>query len=80
MIGFLLILFPFLLLGFVLLMERVEQPLSHIAPERELQRFLKHASPAEVASYVQEETAPVPRRRRGRFGLGRLRRSRRSPR
>jgi hypothetical protein len=55
MIGFLLILFPFVLLGFVLLMERVEMPLRRIAPEREMQRRLKDASPEQVATIVEDE-------------------------
>lgn len=38
MIGFLLLLFPFVLLGFVILMGRVEQPLREIAVQQEVRQ------------------------------------------
>ena len=56
MIGFLMVLFPFLLLGFMLLMEQVEEPLSQVAVERELEQFLDDASPEELETFVREGT------------------------
>ena len=74
MIGFALVLFPFVLLGFVLLMQRVEEPLSQVNHEREIERFLTDASPAELDTFVREGTDPALRRRRRRLGLFRARR------
>jgi hypothetical protein len=74
MIGFVLLLFPFVLLGFVLLMGRVEEPLSQIAVEREIEQFLDDASPEELDTFVREGTESALSRFRVRLGLGRLRR------
>ena len=76
MIGFLMVLFPFLLLGFMLMMERVEQPLSQVAVERELEQFLDDANPEELETFVREGTESALSRFRTRLGLGRLRRTR----
>jgi len=76
MIGFLMVLFPFLLLGFMLVMERVEQPLSQVAVERELEQFLDDANPEELETFVREGTESALSRFRARLGLGRLRRTR----
>ena len=76
MIGFLMVLFPFLLLGFMLMMERVEQPLSQVAVERELEQFLDDANPEELETFVREGTESALSRFRARLGLGRLRRTR----
>jgi len=76
MIGFLMVLFPFLLLGFMLVMERVEQPLSQVAVERELEQFLDDANPEELETFVREGTESALSRFRTRLGLGRLRRTR----
>jgi len=76
MIGFLMVLFPFLLLGFMLVMERVEQPLSQVAVERELEQFLDDANPEELETFVSEGTESALSRFRTRLGLGRLRRTR----
>jgi hypothetical protein len=76
MIGFLVLLFPFVLLGFVLLMGRVEEPLSQVAVERELEQFLDDASPEELDAFVREGTDSALSRFRQRLGLGRLRRNR----
>src|SRR5579875_1822996 len=54
MIGFLVILFPFVLLGFVLFMERVEEPLNQVAVEREMEEFLDSASADELDTFVRE--------------------------
>jgi hypothetical protein len=74
MIGFTLLLFPFVLLGFVMLMGRVEEPLSQIADERDIEHFLDDASPAELDAFVREGTDSALARFRTRLGLGRLRR------
>ena len=76
MIGFLMLLFPFLLLGFMLAMERVEQPLSQVAVERELEQFLDDANPEELETFVNEGTESALSRFQQRLGLGRLRRTR----
>ena len=64
MLGFLVLLFPFVLLGFVLFMERVEEPLNQVAVEREIEQFLDDANPDELDTFVREGTdsalAPVP--------------------
>jgi hypothetical protein len=75
MIGFLVLLFPFVLLGFMLLMGRVEEPLTKIAEERDIEQFLDDASPDELETFVREGTESALSRFRQRLGLGRLRRS-----
>jgi hypothetical protein len=76
MIGFLFLLFPFLLLGFMLLMQRVEEPLSQVAEERDIEQFLDDANPEELDTFVREGTESALSRFRQRLGpLGRLRRS-----
>jgi uncharacterized Tic20 family protein len=78
MIGFLFLLFPFLLLGFMLLMGRVEEPLSQIAVERDIEQFLDDASREELNAFVSEGTDSALKRFRQRLGFGRLRRNRSS--
>ncbi len=56
MAGFLVLLFPFVLMGFVLFMERVEEPLNQVATEREIEHFLDDASPSELNTFVREGT------------------------
>lgn len=73
MIGFLLLLFPGVLLGFVLLMERVEQPLSRVAVERDIEHFLEDASPEELDTFVREGTDSALSRFGQRLGFRRLR-------
>jgi hypothetical protein len=75
MIGFLMLLFPFVLLGFMLLMGRVEEPLSQVAEERDIEQFLDDASPEELDAFVREGTESALSRFRQRLGLGRLRRA-----
>ncbi len=77
MIGFALLAFPFVLLGFVMLMGRVEEPLSHIASERQVEQFLDSASPAELDTFVREGTDSALRRFRNRLRPGRPGRNRR---
>jgi hypothetical protein len=76
MIGFTLLLFPFVLLGFVLLMGRVEEPLSQIGVERDIEQFLDDANKSELDTFVREGTESALRRFRKRLGITRLRRSR----
>ncbi len=76
MVGFLVLLFPFVLLGFLLFMGRVEEPLSKVAVEREIEQFLVDASPEELDTFVREGTESALSRFRQRLGLGRLRRNR----
>jgi hypothetical protein len=78
MIGFLVLLFPFVLLGFMLLMGRVEEPLNQVAVERELEQFLDDANADELETFVREGTDTALKRFRLRLGLGRLRRNRTS--
>jgi hypothetical protein len=73
MIGFTLILFPFVVLGFVLLMERVEEPLNHLPNEREIEQFLDSANTSELDTFVREGSESALRRFRGRLGIGRRR-------
>ena len=75
MIGFLFLLFPLVLLGFVLLMERVEEPLSQVALERDIEQFLDDASPEELDTFVREGTDSALARFRQRLGLNRFRRA-----
>jgi hypothetical protein len=74
MIGFTLLLFPFVLLGFVMLMGRVEEPLTHIAVERDIEQFLDDANSEELDTFVREGTDSALARFRTRLGLSRLRR------
>jgi len=75
MIGLLLLGFPFLLLGFTLLMGRVEEPLTRIAVEREIEQFLDDANPDELETFVTEGTDSALSRFRQRLGLGRRRKN-----
>jgi hypothetical protein len=72
MIGFLFLLFPFVLLGFMLLMGRVEEPLSQVAVERDIEQFLDDANTEELETFVREGTESALTRFRRRMGFGRL--------
>jgi hypothetical protein len=78
MIGFLALLFPFLVLGFVLFMERVEEPLSRVAVERDFEEFLEGASADELDTFVREGTDSAMARFRSRLGLRRRPRTQRA--
>ena len=78
MIGLLVFLFPFVLLGFMLFMGRVEEPLSQVAVEREVEHFLDTANPAELDTFVREGTEPAISRFRHRLGFRRRKRGRSS--
>jgi hypothetical protein len=74
MVGLLLLLFPFVLLGFVMFMGRVEEPISRIADERDIEHFLDDANRDEIEVFVREGTDSALSRFRSRLGLSRLRR------
>ena len=54
MAGLLVVFFPFILLGFMILMERVENPLRHVAVEDRVEEFLDEARPEEMDTFVRE--------------------------
>lgn len=73
MVALIVILFPPLLIAFLLVMERVEEPLRRPASQREVEEFLGSASPGEVStlahSGIRRAMARWRRRRsRGRAG------------
>lgn len=74
MIGFLALLFPFVLLGFMLFMGRVEEPLSQVAVEREMEHFFDEANPEELNSFVRDGADSALSRFRQRLGWRRRRR------
>jgi hypothetical protein len=74
MVGFALLLFPFVLLGFVMLMARVEEPLTQVAQERDIEQFLDDANADELDTFVREGTDSALSRFQARLGLSRLRR------
>ena len=67
MIGFLVLLFPVLLMAFMLIMERIEVPLTRVADERDVQEFLDNANPEELDTLVREGTDSALRRFRSRL-------------
>ena len=54
MAGLLVVFFPFVLLAFMILMERVESPLRRVAVESRVEEFLEDAGPAEMDTFVRE--------------------------
>jgi hypothetical protein len=68
MVGFLVLLFPFVMLGFVLFMERVEEPLNQVATERDIEQFLDDANSDELDTFVREGTDPALSSFRQRLG------------
>jgi len=75
MIGFLVLLFPVLLMAFMLIMECIEVPLTRVAAkDREVQQFLDNANPEELDTLVREGTDSALRRFRSRLRLPRARR------
>ena len=73
MIGFLVLLFPVLLMIFMLVMERIEEPLTRVGLERDVEEFLDHANPAELDTLVREGPVSAMSRFRSRLRLGALR-------
>jgi len=71
MIGFLVLLFPVLLMAFMLIMERIEEPLTNVADERDVEEFLDQANPEELDTFVREGTDSALRRFRSRLRLPR---------
>jgi hypothetical protein len=72
MAGFLVLLFPVLLLGFMLFMGKVEEPLNKVNVEREIEQFLDDANSDELDTFVREGTDSALRRFRQRLSLHRL--------
>lgn len=54
MAGLLVVFFPFVLLGFMILMERVEGPLRTVAMEDRVEEFLEEAGPKEMDTFVRD--------------------------
>jgi hypothetical protein len=73
MAGLLVLLFPVVLLGFMLFMQRVEEPLNKIAVERQIEQFLDDANSDELDTLVREGTDSALHRFRHRLSLRRLR-------
>ncbi len=72
------LLFPVLLLIFMLVMERIEEPLTRVALERDVEDFLDHANPEELDTFVREGPDSAVSRFRSRLRLpGSGRRNRR---
>jgi len=69
MIGFLVLLFPVLLLAFMLIMERIEVPLTRVANERDVEDFLDQANSEEINTLVREGTDSALRRFRSRLRI-----------
>ena len=65
----LVLLFPLLLMAFMLIMERIEKPLTRSAPERDVEDFLDHANPDELDTFVREGTDSALSRFRSRLRL-----------
>lgn len=66
------LLLPFVLLGLMLFMERVEQPLRQDSVGEQLEAFLDTARPEEVETFVSEGYAPALERYWKRRRLTRL--------
>ena len=66
MIGLLVLLFPLLLLGFMLFMARVEEPLDRPGQQREIENFLDGANRDEIDAFVREGVDSGLRRFRNR--------------
>jgi len=67
MIGFLVLLFPVLLMAFMLIMERIEVPLTRVADEGDVEEFLDNANPEELDTLVREGTDSALQRFRSRL-------------
>lgn len=67
MIGFLFLLFPVLLMLFMLGMERLEEPLTRVAVERDVEHFLDQADACELDTLVREGADTAVWRFRGRL-------------
>jgi hypothetical protein len=74
MIGLLVLFFPFVLLGFMLFMGRVEEPLTQVAVEREMEQFFDDANSEELDAFVREGADSALSRFRLRLGWRKRRR------
>jgi hypothetical protein len=72
MVGLLVLLFPFVLLGFMVVMERVESPLRQVAVETQVETFLDDARPEEIDTFVREGFPVALEQFKGRRRLSRL--------
>ncbi len=72
MAGLLVLLFPVLLLVFMLFMGKVEEPLNRVNVEREIEQFLDDANSEELDTFVREGTDSALHRFRQRLSLHRL--------
>jgi hypothetical protein len=70
--GLLVVFFPFVLLGFMIMMERVENPLRRAAVETRVEEFLDEADSADLDVFVREGFPAALERYTGRRGLSRL--------
>jgi hypothetical protein len=59
----------------MLIMERIEEPLTRAAAERDVEDFLDHANPEELDTFVREGTDSALSRFRSRIPFGRRSRS-----
>lgn len=74
--GLLVVLFPVLLLGFMLFMQRVEEPLNrtrNVDPGQDLERMLDEGDPGDLDTLAREGTEPAVHRFRLRTRWGRRR-------
>jgi hypothetical protein len=69
MVVFLVLAFPVLLMVFMLVMERIEEPLTRFAVERDVEDFLDHANSDELDTFVREGTDSAMTRFRGRLRM-----------
>jgi hypothetical protein len=72
MAGLLVVFFPFVLLAFMILMERVESPLRTVAVESRVEEFLDEAGPEEMDTFVREGLPAALTQLSGRRKLSRL--------
>ena len=56
MIGLLVLLFPVLLLGFMLFMQRVEEPLNRSDSSRDIEKMLEERDPGDMEVLVNQGT------------------------
>jgi hypothetical protein len=72
MAGLLVVFFPFVLLAFMILMERVEGPLRTVAMEDRVEQFLDEARPEEMDTFVRDGLPAALNEREQRRKLSRL--------
>ena len=75
MIGLLVLLFPVLLLGFMLFMQRVEEPLNRADNNRDIERMLEEKDPGDMELLMNQGADTALRRYRSRRRWWRRRRS-----